>query len=184
MFKLNAKFDVNLLLYLFSRFECGSHLIHMLIQRDLPLPLTSTVKSSWFTHLHSSLLSLARLHWCHSNCSCYFNNGWTFSRQTSYFLLLLHKGPRSNNIAVGISIPSAQILVFTYHCAIKEPGLIGEMSVLGLEQKKYKMNMKQLVAPESKAVLMRTESSENAKVWRTNLMEQPVAKSGTIWASN
>ena len=40
--------------------------------------------------------------------------------------------------------------------------------------------MKQLVAPESKAVLMRTESSENAKVRMTNLMEQPVAKSGTI----
>ena len=56
-------------------------------------PLTSTVKLSLFTHMHSSPLSLAvRLHWCHVNCSHYINNGWTFSWQTSYitpFLSLL-----------------------------------------------------------------------------------------------
>ena len=46
-------------------------------------PLTSTVKSSLFTHAHSSPLSLAaRLRWCHSNRSCYINSGWTFSRQS------------------------------------------------------------------------------------------------------
>ena len=48
-------------------------------------PLTSTVKSSLFTHAHSSPLSLAaRLHQCCTNCSHYINNGQTFSRQTSY----------------------------------------------------------------------------------------------------
>ena len=47
-------------------------------------PLTSTVKSSLFTHTHSSPLSLAaRLHRCCTNHSCYINNGWTFSGQTS-----------------------------------------------------------------------------------------------------
>ena len=46
-------------------------------------PLTSTVKSLLFTHAHSSPLLAARLHRCCSNCSCYVNNGWTFSRQTS-----------------------------------------------------------------------------------------------------
>ena len=51
----------------------------------LPPSLTSTVKSSLFTHVHSSPLSLAaRLHRCCTNCSCYINNGWTFFRQTSY----------------------------------------------------------------------------------------------------
>ena len=36
-------------------------------------------------HVHSSPLSLpVRLHRCCTNCSCYINNGWTFSGQTSY----------------------------------------------------------------------------------------------------
>ena len=53
-----------------------------------PPPLTSTVKSSLFTHVHSSpLSSAARLHQCHANQSRYFNNGWTFSGQTSYILV-------------------------------------------------------------------------------------------------
>ena len=56
---------------------------HMLTQQYLPPPLTSTLKSSLFTHVHSSPLSLAaRLHWCCANRSHYINNGWTFSRQT------------------------------------------------------------------------------------------------------
>ena len=50
----------------------------------LPPPLTSTLKSSLFTHAHSSPLSLAaRLHHCCTNCSLYIDNGWTFSGQTS-----------------------------------------------------------------------------------------------------
>ena len=43
------------------------------------------VKSSLFMHVHSSPFSLAaRLHQCCTNHSRYVNNGWTFSRQTSY----------------------------------------------------------------------------------------------------
>ena len=45
MLKLNAKFDVDSLLYLLSHFECDSHTVHMLTQQRLPPPLTSTVKS-------------------------------------------------------------------------------------------------------------------------------------------
>ena len=32
MFKLNAKFDADLLLYLLSHFECDGHTVHMLTQ--------------------------------------------------------------------------------------------------------------------------------------------------------
>ena len=70
-----------------SHFECNSHTVHIFTQWHLLPPLTSTVKSSLFTHVHSSLLPLAaRLHQCHVNCSHYINNGWTISRQTSYKL--------------------------------------------------------------------------------------------------
>ena len=71
MLKLNAKVDAYLLLYSLSHSECDGHTVHMLTQRHLPTPLTSTVKSSLFTHAHSSPLSLAvRLHPCHANHSC------------------------------------------------------------------------------------------------------------------
>ena len=59
MFKLNAKFDAELLLYPLSHSECDGHTVHMLIQTCLLPPLMSTVKSSLFTHAHSSSLSLA-----------------------------------------------------------------------------------------------------------------------------
>ena len=59
MFKLNAKFDADLMLYSLSHFECNSHTVHMLTQWHLLPPLTSTVKSSLLRHTHSSLLSLA-----------------------------------------------------------------------------------------------------------------------------
>ena len=85
MFKLDTKFDADLLLLLLSHFECDSHTVHMLTQWHLPPPLTSTVKLSLFTHAHSSPLPLAvRLHCCHSNLSGYINNGWTFCVQASY----------------------------------------------------------------------------------------------------
>ena len=49
------------------------------------LSVPSTVKSSLFTHAHCSPPCLAaRLHRCCPNHSRYINNGWTFSRQTSY----------------------------------------------------------------------------------------------------
>ena len=38
MFKLNVKFDADLLLYLLSHFECDSHMVYMLPQQCL-LPL-------------------------------------------------------------------------------------------------------------------------------------------------
>ena len=58
-FKLNTKFDADLLLCSLSHLECDGHTVHMLTQGHLPPPLTSTVKSSLFTHVHSSPLSLA-----------------------------------------------------------------------------------------------------------------------------
>ena len=59
MFKLNAKFNADPLLYSLSHFEYDGHTVHMLTQWCLPPPLTSTVKSSLFTHVHSTPLSLA-----------------------------------------------------------------------------------------------------------------------------
>ena len=88
MFKLNTKSDTRSLLYSLSHFEFYGHTIHMLTQWYLPPPLTSTVKSSLFTHAHSSpLSSAARLHRCRANHPRYINNGWTFSGQTSYVYL-------------------------------------------------------------------------------------------------
>ena len=79
MFKLNAKFDADSLLYLLSHFEYDGHTVHMLTQWHLLPPLTNTVMSSLFTHMHSSPLSLAaRLHRCHTNCSRHINNGGLF----------------------------------------------------------------------------------------------------------
>ena len=87
MFKLNAKFDSDLLLYSFSHFECNSHIVHMLTQWHLLPSLTSTVKSSLFTNVHSSPFSLvARLCRCHTNHSHYINNGRAFSGQTSLYI--------------------------------------------------------------------------------------------------
>ena len=99
MVKLKAKFDADSLLYSLSNFECDDHAVHMLIQGHLPPPLTSTVKSSLFTHAHASPLSLAaRLHRCWTNCSHYINNSWTFFWTDLIFLcvhpstLLCHFG--------------------------------------------------------------------------------------------
>ena len=70
---------------LLTHFEGNGHTVRMLTERHLSPPLTNTVTSSLFTRVHSSPLSLAaRLHGCHANPSCYINNGWTFSGQTSY----------------------------------------------------------------------------------------------------
>ena len=65
MFKLNAKFDADSLLHSLSHFEYLGHILHTLTQWCLLPPLTSRVKASLFTHMHSSPLSLAaRLHRC------------------------------------------------------------------------------------------------------------------------
>ena len=50
MFKLNTKFDADLLLYFLSQFECNNHTVHVLTQQCLSLPQISTVKLSLFTH--------------------------------------------------------------------------------------------------------------------------------------
>ena len=85
MFKLNTKFDADLLLYSLGHFECNGHTVHLLTQWHLLPPLTRRVKSSLLTHAHCSPVFLAaRLHHCCANHSCYINNGWTFSGQTSY----------------------------------------------------------------------------------------------------
>ena len=69
--------------YLLSHFDRDGHTVHTLTQWWLLTLTSSTAKSSLFMHAHSSPLSLAaRLHWCRANCSCYINNGWTFSGQT------------------------------------------------------------------------------------------------------
>ena len=85
--KLNTKFDADSLFYSLSHFECYSQTVHVLTQQHLLPPLTSTVKSSLFTHVHSTPLSLAaRLHRYRRILSRYINNGWTFSGQTSIYL--------------------------------------------------------------------------------------------------
>ena len=67
---------IHLLLYLLGHFECDGHTVHMLTQLCLLPPLTSTVKSSLFTHAHSRPLSLAaRLHRFHTNHSHNIHNG-------------------------------------------------------------------------------------------------------------
>ena len=86
MFKFNAKLEADSLLYSLSHFECNGHTVHMLTQWCLQSPLTSTVKSSLLTHVHSSLLSL--LCQCCANHSHYINIVWTFSKPTLYYHLL------------------------------------------------------------------------------------------------
>ncbi|KAF6086266.1 hypothetical protein HJG60_008461 [Phyllostomus discolor] len=86
-FKHHAKFDIDSLLYSPGHFKCDGHTVHMVSQWCPPPPLTNTVKSSLFTHAHSSPLSVAaRLHQCRTNRSHYSNNGWAFPGQTSYLL--------------------------------------------------------------------------------------------------
>ena len=58
-FKPNTNFDADSLLYSLSHFEGDTYTRHVLSQWCPPPPLTSTVKSSLFTHVHSSPLSLA-----------------------------------------------------------------------------------------------------------------------------
>ena len=53
MFKLNAKFDADSLLYLLCHFECNSYTLHMLTQQHLLPTLPSTVSA------HSCIMSRA-----------------------------------------------------------------------------------------------------------------------------
>lgn len=83
------------------------------------------------------------------------------SHTHTYFLVLLQKGPRSNNIPVEISILSAPNLNFIYYYQLKNQGLVGEISVSGLQQRNHKKSQEQLVVPESKEVLK--EPQEHTK---------------------
>ena len=83
--------------------HCSTHSVIlnvMATQYTCPLngvyhPLTSTVKSPLFRHVHSSPLSLAsRLHWCWANCSLYINNGWAFSGQTLVYSVIFPEEQR------------------------------------------------------------------------------------------
>ena len=89
MFKFNAKSDADLLLYLLSHFECDGHTCSL---NSIYHPLTSTVKSSLFTQVHSSPLSLAaRLHQCHAKHPYYINNAGLFPvRLRNVFEVHLH----------------------------------------------------------------------------------------------
>ena len=105
MFKFNAKLDADLLPYSLSHFECDGHTIHMLPQRCLPPPLTSTVKSSVFTHMPSSPLSLAaRLQRRCTNCSRYINDGWSFSGQTMLYIPFVSTYKESFSPSCGLEI--------------------------------------------------------------------------------
>ena len=65
-----------------SHFEWDSYTVHILNPRHLLPPMTTAVKLSLFTHVHSNPLSLApSYHGCCVNRSRYINNGWTFSGQ-------------------------------------------------------------------------------------------------------
>ena len=111
MSQLKANFDADSLLYLLRHFECDGHTGHTLTQLHPLPPLTSTVKSSLFMHVDSSPLSLAaRLHGCLTNHSCYINNDWTFSGQTSYIFLI------SNKYFIMLPIRNSLITLYTIYC--------------------------------------------------------------------
>ena len=134
MFKLNAKFDADSLLYSLSHFECNSHTVQVLTQWHLLPPLTSTVKSSLFTHVPSSPLSLAaRLHWCHANHSCYNNNGWTFSGQTSYMFYLSYLNGTCPTGYYLLNLCLLNLLTFTYPLVFLSP--IAQFTVIKQDSK-------------------------------------------------
>ena len=85
MFKLNAKFDADLLLYSLSHFECDGHTVHMLTQWHLLPPLT---KYNEVVIVHTRAFQSTLLGCRVMSMSCKpsrdINNGWTFSGQTSY----------------------------------------------------------------------------------------------------
>ena len=86
MFKLNAKSDADLLLYSLSHFECNGCTAHMLTQRCLSPPLSSTVKSS-LSHTCIQVHSPWLPNYSNVVETILVNNGWAFSRQASYIYL-------------------------------------------------------------------------------------------------
>ena len=118
MFKLNTKFDTDSLLYLLHHFECDSHTVHMLPQQRLPPPLSSTVKSSLFTHACSSPLFLAaRLHQVTQTFLVILTMAGLFLDKPQYKLfclfppLALQKNKASNSIRTCVSFIHRQLLI-------------------------------------------------------------------------
>ena len=90
VFKLHANFMQIFCSTCSVIFQWDGHTVHMLMPWCLPPPLTSTMRSSLFTYVHFSPLSLAAmLHQCHTNRCHYINNSWTFYRQSFYINSLL-----------------------------------------------------------------------------------------------
>ena len=129
MFKFNTKSDEDSLLYSLSYFECKSHTVHIHTQRHLPPPLTSAMKSSLFTLVHSSPLSLAARLQCRANRSHYINNGWTFRVNLVYgfclcfFFLYIRKDSLRKNFQKIVNqgqqfywkyVPSARMWPWTH----------------------------------------------------------------------
>ena len=120
MFKLNAKSDAGSLFNWLSHFECDNNTVHMPTQWRLLPPLTSTVKSSLFTHAQSSPLSLAaRLHQCDANYFCYNNNGWTFSSQTSCIPRWLLGYNLVHHVTVLNTVDNCNTMIFVHLNIIK-----------------------------------------------------------------
>ena len=90
MFKLNAISDADLLLCSLSHFECDGHTVHMLTQwaSTAPTDQYSEVVIVHTSAFQSTLLG-CQVTSCCANDSHYINNGWTFSRQTSYKSIFL-----------------------------------------------------------------------------------------------
>ena len=116
MVKLNAKLDADLLIYLLSHFGYDGHTVHMLTQQHLLPPVTRTVKSSLFTHGHSSPLVLdASLHQCPQTIFCYINSGWTFSGQTSLRICIHVEGGSSYKAAINFNCKKKTYVSYSYY---------------------------------------------------------------------
>ena len=132
MVKLNAKFDADLLLCLLSHFECYNHTIHVLTQWHL-LPNGQVQCTSHCSHMcipvHRPWLSghvnIAQ------NILHYINNGWTFSRQSSYVKIGTTPGAAARELPVACRnrvkwletgwLPSKSPAVRQWLCPLSDP---------------------------------------------------------------
>ena len=118
MFKLNAKFDADLLLYSLSHFE-SEDTKYTCSFSSVFTPLTSTVKSPLFTHVHSSSFSLAYINVAQTVLVILTMAGLFLDRPRIYFLALSTERARSNDTPVANYTPIALILISTYLSSVK-----------------------------------------------------------------